>query len=172
MADDRFDIPTSPRPEGDRLPRTRWEALVRQYLAVQVDRHLPWGHWTPSSATIPTCSWPPTCSGIPSRETTRRAWHPDTMVAIGRPKGERGSYRQWDEAGHRTPGGLRSPVSRNPGGRAEAGVRVLPAESAVLHECSINTTPTGTSSEAGSDAGYPRRNPPGQTWIAPRLPYA
>ncbi len=24
---------------------------------------------------------------------------PDTMVAIGRPKGERGSYRQWDEAG-------------------------------------------------------------------------
>ena len=24
---------------------------------------------------------------------------PDTMVAIGRPKGERGSYRQWDEEG-------------------------------------------------------------------------
>ena len=39
---------------------------------------------------------------------------PDAMVVFGRPKGDRGSYRQWEEGGHRSPGRFRDPLSRQP----------------------------------------------------------
>ncbi len=38
---------------------------------------------------------------------------PDTLVVFGRPRGHRGSYRQWEE-GHRTAGGFRSAVAGQP----------------------------------------------------------
>ena len=48
--------------------------------------------------TGPTSSWRVTCSGIRWRGTGKFA-APDAMVVFGRPKGYRGSYRQWEEAG-------------------------------------------------------------------------
>ena len=43
-------------------------------------------------------SWPETCSGIRWKATLIRS-APDTMVVFGRPKGYRGSYKQWEEGG-------------------------------------------------------------------------
>ena len=46
---------------------------------------------------IPACSWRATCLWYPVEgEPTIRA-APDAMVAFGRPKGRRGSYKQWEE---------------------------------------------------------------------------
>ena len=39
---------------------------------------------------------------------------PDALVAFGRPKGYRGSYRQWEEGGICTPGRLRGPLAGKP----------------------------------------------------------
>ena len=38
------------------------------------------------------------CSGIPRKATPRSGRHP-TPWSFGRPKGNRGSYKQWEEAG-------------------------------------------------------------------------
>ncbi len=39
---------------------------------------------------------------------------PDAMVAFGRQKGDRGSYRQWEENGGGAPGGVRGTVAGEP----------------------------------------------------------
>ena len=51
------------------------------------------------SATIPTCSSRSTSSGTPSRGSPRSASLRTILVVFGRPKGERGSYKQWEEGG-------------------------------------------------------------------------
>ena len=44
-------------------------------------------------------SSPPTTSGIPSRSGRSWSLAPDVYVVFGRPKGDRGSYMQWQEDG-------------------------------------------------------------------------
>ena len=80
-----------------------------EHASVRVDRHNQ-GSWT-SFRIGPMCSWRVTCSGIRSRGSEDRH-APDTMVVFGRPKGYRGSYRQWEEEGSR-PRSSSSPVPGN-----------------------------------------------------------
>jgi hypothetical protein len=49
---------------------------------------------------------------------------PDVMIVFGRPKGDRPSYKQWEEGEHRAAGGLRSAVAQQlaAGDGEEAGV--------------------------------------------------
>ena len=52
-----------------------------------------------SSSMIPTYSWPVISCGIPSRGNQSIRTAPDVLVVFGRPKGDRGSYMQWEEDG-------------------------------------------------------------------------
>ncbi len=54
---------------------------------------------TLSSPTGPTSSSPATCSGMPSKGTLPSGWPLTCWWSFGRPKGDRGSYKQWEEGG-------------------------------------------------------------------------
>ncbi len=80
------------------LPRQRWPTHVGQHLAVQVDRHDRGGLDAlfiddPNVFVAGDLLWYP----IEGKPGIRSA--PDTMVVFGRPKGDRGSYKQWEEDG-------------------------------------------------------------------------
>ena len=84
---------------GDRLPRQRWEADGRKHASIPLDRDDQGGVGAGFPATGPTFSSRVTCSGIRSRGSPTSAQAPDALVAFGRPKGDRGSYKQWEEDG-------------------------------------------------------------------------
>jgi hypothetical protein len=60
---------------------------------------------------------------VEGRPDIRRA--PDVLVAIGRPKGDRGAYLQWEEGGHCAASGVRGAVAGEHAERDGAQVRVL-----------------------------------------------
>ena len=74
------------KPMAENTLQFRWIVTIKEGLDA-------------SSATSPTSSSPGTRSGIRWRGSPRSAPAPDAMVAFGRPKGDRGSYKQWEEEG-------------------------------------------------------------------------
>ena len=57
--------------------------------------------WTGYFAIAPMSSWRGTCSGIRSKVSPKFALPPTRWSPFGRPKGDRGSYKQWVEGRHR-----------------------------------------------------------------------
>ena len=80
------------------LPGKRRQADGGQHQTVPLDRRAVRQPRRAVPRRRPTSSWRRTCSGIPSRaariSTPRTCWS-----VFGRPKGDRGSYRQWEEGG-------------------------------------------------------------------------
>jgi Uma2 family endonuclease len=100
------------RPMADNTLQFRWITVVQGNLAALfADR--------PDVFVAGDLLWYP----VEGRPDIRRA--PDVMVAIGRPKGDRGAYLQWEEGGTAAAGGVRDMVAGQHRGRNGAQARVL-----------------------------------------------
>jgi Uma2 family endonuclease len=100
------------QPMADNTLQFRWITVVQGNLAALfADR--------PDVFVAGDLLWYP----VEGRPDIRRA--PDVMVAIGRPKGDRGAYLQWEEGGAAAAGGVRDMVAGQHCGRNGAQARVL-----------------------------------------------
>ena len=86
-------------PMSDNTLQFNWIVVIKENLEA-VFRH------DPQVFVAGNLLWYP----VEGEPTIRSA--PDAMVAFGRPKGRRGSYKQWEEGEHPSPGGLRNPFAR------------------------------------------------------------